>query len=209
MAKRETGFETRLTLERVCCRPNNGSAIATSSSPTISLTGSRLSSDGAAGHRLRSTSGGSTSTISAASTRSTRPTSRRPRRPGPSLAPRSTLQSPTSATTGGQARSGPSISPSCGKRPYVYPTLNRGLRKGVSHADGNACLQTKGTWEEQQKMDQLRKAYQRAIQAPINNVESIWQEYNAFENNLGKLTVRPRFLLHAAKVPKTDPSSSH
>lgn len=39
-------------------------------------------------------------------------------------------------------------------------------------------------------MDQLRKAYQRAVQAPINNVESIWQEYNAFENNLGKLTVR-------------------
>lgn len=39
-------------------------------------------------------------------------------------------------------------------------------------------------------MDQLRKAYQRAIQTPINNVESIWQEYNAFENNLGKLTVR-------------------
>lgn len=38
-------------------------------------------------------------------------------------------------------------------------------------------------------MDQLRKAYQRAIQTPINNVEGIWQEYNAFENNLGKLTV--------------------
>lgn len=44
-------------------------------------------------------------------------------------------------------------------------------------------------------MDQLRKAYQRAIQAPINNVESIWQEYNAFENNLVKLTVRPRSYL--------------
>ncbi|GAA5979059.1 hypothetical protein JCM10908_002790 [Rhodotorula pacifica] len=56
---------------------------------------------------------------------------------------------------------------------------------------------TKGTWEEQQKMDQLRKAYQRAIQAPINNVESIWQEYNAFENNLGKLTAKKFIAEHS------------
>lgn len=49
-------------------------------------------------------------------------------------------------------------------------------------------------------MDQLRKAYQRAIQAPINNVESIWQEYNVFENNLGKLTVRPRFTSYTASL---------
>jgi hypothetical protein len=127
-----------------CCRPNNGSAIATSNSPTISLTGSRLSSDGAAGRRLRSTSGGSTSTISAASTRSTRPTLRRPRLPGPSSAPRSTLPSLTSATIGGQARSGPSTSRSCGKRLYVYPALNRGLRRRLSHADGNACFSDEG-----------------------------------------------------------------
>lgn len=59
-------------------------------------------------------------------------------------------------------------------------------------------------------MDQLRKAYQRAIQAPINNVESIWQEYNAFENNLGKLTVRSRSTSHRlSSLPGTDPSSSH
>ncbi|GAA5860469.1 hypothetical protein JCM3774_000433 [Rhodotorula dairenensis] len=56
---------------------------------------------------------------------------------------------------------------------------------------------TKGTWEEQQKMDQLRKAYQRAVQAPINNVESIWQEYNAFENNLGKLTAKKFIAEHS------------
>lgn len=39
-------------------------------------------------------------------------------------------------------------------------------------------------------MDSLRKAFQRALQAPVNNVEAIWQDYNAFENNLSKMTVR-------------------
>ncbi|GAA5996861.1 cleavage polyadenylation factor subunit RNA14 [Rhodotorula paludigena] len=49
---------------------------------------------------------------------------------------------------------------------------------------------TRGTWEDQQKMDALRKAFQRAVQAPVNNVEAIWQEYNAFENNLSKMTAK-------------------
>lgn len=39
-------------------------------------------------------------------------------------------------------------------------------------------------------MDALRKAFQRAVQVPLNNVEQIWQEYNAFENGLSKMTVR-------------------
>lgn len=38
-------------------------------------------------------------------------------------------------------------------------------------------------------MDALRKAYQRAVQIPLNNVEQIWQEYNQFENNMSKMTV--------------------
>ncbi|KPV76834.1 uncharacterized protein RHOBADRAFT_34277, partial [Rhodotorula graminis WP1] len=49
---------------------------------------------------------------------------------------------------------------------------------------------TRGTWEDQQKMDQLRKAFQRAVQAPLNSVEMIWQDYNAFENNLSKMTAK-------------------
>ncbi|GAA6062293.1 hypothetical protein JCM10212_004381 [Sporobolomyces blumeae] len=49
---------------------------------------------------------------------------------------------------------------------------------------------TRGTWEEQQKMDQLRKAYQRAVQIPVNNVEQIWQDYNAFENGVSKMTAK-------------------
>jgi cleavage stimulation factor subunit 3 len=39
-------------------------------------------------------------------------------------------------------------------------------------------------------MDQTRKIYQRAISTPLENLESIWQSYNAFENDLNKTTVR-------------------
>ncbi|KAI5478156.1 mRNA 3'-end-processing protein RNA14 [Pseudohyphozyma bogoriensis] len=50
--------------------------------------------------------------------------------------------------------------------------------------------QNRGTWEDGQRMDALRKAYQRAVCIPVNNVELIWQEYNAFENNLNKMTAK-------------------
>ena len=45
-------------------------------------------------------------------------------------------------------------------------------------------------YEEQQKMDLLRSIYQRAICIPIQALESIWKEYDAFENNLNKLTAK-------------------
>ncbi|KAM0792797.1 hypothetical protein ACM66B_002566 [Microbotryomycetes sp. NB124-2] len=48
----------------------------------------------------------------------------------------------------------------------------------------------RGTWEDQQKMDALRKAYQRAVQVPLDNVEQIWQDYNQFENNMSKMTAK-------------------
>ncbi|GLB33223.1 putative suf-domain-containing protein [Lyophyllum shimeji] len=46
------------------------------------------------------------------------------------------------------------------------------------------------TWEEQQKMDALRKVYHRAVQIPLENVESLWQELEAFENNLNRITAK-------------------
>lgn len=49
---------------------------------------------------------------------------------------------------------------------------------------------TSTTWEEQQKMDLLRKTYRRAIVIPLKNLESLWQNYNSFENNLNKTTAR-------------------
>ncbi|KAL8289615.1 hypothetical protein RB601_005509 [Gaeumannomyces tritici] len=36
-------------------------------------------------------------------------------------------------------------------------------------------------WQDQQKMDQLRKAFQRAVCMPISNVNSLWREYDLFE----------------------------
>lgn len=49
--------------------------------------------------------------------------------------------------------------------------------------------QTATTWDEGQKMDAIRKAYQRAVQIPMDNVKRMWEEYQEFENNLNKITV--------------------
>lgn len=46
------------------------------------------------------------------------------------------------------------------------------------------------TWQDQQKMDRLRKAYQRAICVPMSAVNNLWKEYDQFEMGLNKLTVR-------------------
>jgi cleavage stimulation factor subunit 3 len=45
-------------------------------------------------------------------------------------------------------------------------------------------------WQDQQKMDQLRKAYQRAVCMPMSTVNQLWKEYDQFEMGLNKMTVR-------------------
>lgn len=54
------------------------------------------------------------------------------------------------------------------------------LRVGEAHT----------TWEEQQKMDALRKVYHRAVQIPLDNVEALWQELEAFETGLNRITAK-------------------
>ena len=44
-------------------------------------------------------------------------------------------------------------------------------------------------WQDQQKMDQLRKAYQRAITVPMLTINNLWKEYDQFEMGLNKATV--------------------
>lgn len=44
-------------------------------------------------------------------------------------------------------------------------------------------------WQDQQKMDLLRKAYQRAICVPTQSVNTLWKEYDQFEMGLNRLTV--------------------
>ena len=38
-------------------------------------------------------------------------------------------------------------------------------------------------------MDGVRKAYQRAVQIPMDNVKKLWEEYQDFENGLNRITV--------------------
>ena len=45
------------------------------------------------------------------------------------------------------------------------------------------------SWQDQQKMDQLRKAYQRAVVVPHHATNTIWTEYSKFEMELNKVTV--------------------
>lgn len=45
-------------------------------------------------------------------------------------------------------------------------------------------------WQDMQKMDTLRKIYQRAIAVPMNATLEIWREYDKFELGLNKATVR-------------------
>jgi len=44
-------------------------------------------------------------------------------------------------------------------------------------------------WQDAQKMDLLRKAYQRAICVPMDSVSALWKEYDQFEMGLNKTTV--------------------
>lgn len=52
------------------------------------------------------------------------------------------------------------------------------------------ATETHTTWDAQQRMDALRSAYHRAVVIPIDNVEALWRELDAFETNLNKITVR-------------------
>jgi cleavage stimulation factor subunit 3 len=45
------------------------------------------------------------------------------------------------------------------------------------------------SWQDQQKMDQMRKAFQRAVTIPHTNVNALWKEYDQFEMSLNRLTV--------------------
>lgn len=44
-------------------------------------------------------------------------------------------------------------------------------------------------WQDQQKMDLLRKTYQRAICVPTQSTNVLWKEYDGFEMGLNKITV--------------------
>jgi cleavage stimulation factor subunit 3 len=39
-------------------------------------------------------------------------------------------------------------------------------------------------------MDMVRKAYQRAVQTPLDNIEKLWSDYEAFEVKLNRITAK-------------------
>eukprot|EP01119_Soliformovum_irregulare_P000563 TRINITY_DN10397_c0_g1_i2.p1 TRINITY_DN10397_c0_g1~~TRINITY_DN10397_c0_g1_i2.p1 ORF type:complete len:685 (-),score=185.73 TRINITY_DN10397_c0_g1_i2:48-1850(-) len=51
--------------------------------------------------------------------------------------------------------------------------------------------------EEGHKIASLRRVYQRAIQTPMHNLEAIWKEYDAFENELNKILAKAMVNEHA------------
>ncbi|KAL8947943.1 MAG: hypothetical protein Q9222_005823 [Ikaeria aurantiellina] len=61
-------------------------------------------------------------------------------------------------------------------------------------------------WQEQQKMDELRKAYQRAIKVPTQATQSLWKEYDQFEMSINKNTGR-KFLQEESPAYMTARSS--
>jgi cleavage stimulation factor subunit 3 len=50
--------------------------------------------------------------------------------------------------------------------------------------------ETTTTWDSQQNMDALRKVYHRAVQIPLDNVERIWSDLEAFETKLNRITAK-------------------
>ena len=53
-------------------------------------------------------------------------------------------------------------------------------------------------WQDQQKMDLLRKVYQRAICIPTQMTNILWKEYDGFEMGLNKMTVSILPINHAS-----------
>ncbi|KAJ7182033.1 Suf-domain-containing protein [Mycena filopes] len=45
-------------------------------------------------------------------------------------------------------------------------------------------------WDASQKVEVLRKTYHRCVQIPLDNVESLWSQYEAFEMGLNKTTAK-------------------
>ncbi|KAI4149005.1 MAG: hypothetical protein LQ341_001434 [Variospora aurantia] len=62
------------------------------------------------------------------------------------------------------------------------------------------------TWQGQQKMDQLRDAYRKAIKVPTQATQSLWKEYDQFEMSMNKTTGR-KFLQEESPAYMTARSS--
>jgi cleavage stimulation factor subunit 3 len=67
------------------------------------------------------------------------------------------------------------------------------LKTGPGDASGSS-------WQDKQKMDTLRKVYQRAVSIPHNATLEIWRDYDKFEMSLNKQTVSSRMYYRLCKA---------
>lgn len=80
---------------------------------------------------------------------------------------------------------------------YEFATRHVGMSRDAGEIWGEYIKfikdrEAKTPWQSGQKMDDLRKIYQRVVGIPLANVEAIWREYDQFENGLNRVTVRNR-----------------
>lgn len=49
--------------------------------------------------------------------------------------------------------------------------------------------EAKSTWEEQSRVSEVRALVGRAVRVPMEDLEAVWREYDAFEGQVNRLTV--------------------
>lgn len=67
--------------------------------------------------------------------------------------------------------------------------------------------ETRSQWEEQGKVSEYRGVVGRAVRVPMDGLEDIWREYDQFEGQVNRVTVRSRFLSVLSRArgrPKAD-----
>ncbi|EPY50921.1 mRNA cleavage and polyadenylation specificity factor complex subunit Rna14 [Schizosaccharomyces cryophilus OY26] len=76
---------------------------------------------------------------------------------------------------------------------FSINTIGMDLQSGPIWSDFIDFLRSgpaASTWEQQQKLDAVRRTYQRAVSTPIYNIEKLWRDYDAFENSVNRATAR-------------------
>ncbi|EPX74799.1 mRNA cleavage and polyadenylation specificity factor complex subunit Rna14 [Schizosaccharomyces octosporus yFS286] len=76
---------------------------------------------------------------------------------------------------------------------FSLNTIGMDLQSGPIWSDFIDFLRSgpaASTWEQQQKLDAVRRTYQRAVSTPIYNIEKLWRDYDAFENSINRATAR-------------------
>lgn len=64
---------------------------------------------------------------------------------------------------------------------------------------GVSATKAANSFEESQRVTTLRRLYQRVIESPMINLETLWKEYDAFENSVNKVLAKALIGEYAGK----------